>query len=401
MEIIKKYHEQLVLGVALLLFPLFLFNAPGTHDVWMWIGWATPMTELGLIDGYSQSNSFYPPLFFAGMRLLMFAEQVTGIPGFYLFKSSLLICSIATCWLVWRWTQNQIIVLMLYFSLVFSSVYMVYVDAWIAPFLTGALFVLSKKRYRTFSILYCITCLIKWQPIILSPVIGLYILGVGIENHFDRQAWRQLLLRCVGPGLLLAGAVLSIFGFDVIFQKLAAALNEGILSAQALNLGWVMTYSLHIFSPDLYGPLQNNENDMINGLPLLAAIPLKILFIAVLLTTLFYFFKNKKSEQNFLLFLLTVYLSYYALNTGVHENHLFIATLLSLTLAGLNEKYLPTAIIINLMNMINMLMFYPFYEDYTKAGLMVFNLNISLVFSVFNTLFFFYFWMLALKKTDE
>lgn len=393
MEFLKNHHERLVLGIALLLFPLFLFNAPGTHDVLMWFGWSQSIVQHGLLEGYAQSNSFYPPLFFVAMTILMGAAYLTGISGLYIFKISLLACILITCWQVWRWTQNRIVVLMLYFSLVFSCIYMVYMDAWIAPLLAGALYALVKRHYITFSVLYSLACLLKWQPAILAPVIGVYMLGIGMENRFDRKAWCQLLLHCLGPAAVITTAILGLFGFGVVFHKLSEALNEGIFSAQAMNLGWVITYGLHVVSPDIYGPLQHSGNDMINGMPKIPSIFLKIMFASVYIVTLVFFYQRKKSEENFLCCLLTVYFAYYILNTGVHENHLFIGAVLSLILAGHHEKYLPAAIVLNLMNMINMLMFYHFYSDnFFKLGQMTMGLDITLVVSAFNTLFFFYFW---------
>ena len=74
--------EAIFLGLALLLLALFLFNAPGTHDVWMWMGWLAPIEQHGVVEGYRVSDSWYPPLFFVMAGVLGALEAMSGMDSF-------------------------------------------------------------------------------------------------------------------------------------------------------------------------------------------------------------------------------------------------------------------------------------------------------------------------------
>ena len=398
MELLKRHHEKLVTGIALLLLPLMLFNAPGTHDVWMWMGWLAPIEPHGVVEGYRISNSWYPPLFFVLAGSLSPFEHLLGMDGFYVFKLSLLAGSLATCWIAWRWTRNSTTTLMIYLVLVFCCIYMVYVDGWVIPFVLGALYCLVHHDYRRFSVLYALACFIKWQPLILAPALAVYVLRTGLDQKLDRRGWMQLLWQTIAPGALITLAILTVFGFREVMNNLTVALNEGFFSALALNASWIITHVLHTLSPETYGALQHNRNDFIIGDPGWPATTLKVSLLLVFVITLGVFLRRKANAENLLLSLVTVYFAYYILNTGVHENHLFIAAVLALVLAGLHERYLSLALVLNLINIINLLLFYPFYEDVLKRGSLVFHTDIGLVMAVFNTLFFFYFWIRVLRN---
>jgi hypothetical protein len=130
------------------------------------------------------------------------------------------------------------------------------------------------------------------------------------------------------------------------------------LSGTALNLSWVVTYLLHVADPAGYGPLNAGQITIITTENPAIVGPLKLLFAVVFGGVLIWFFTRPKTFTNLLSFATLGYLAYFTFNTGVHENHLFLAVLLLALLAHRHPVYLlPLAVWAAMLN-INMVVFY-------------------------------------------
>jgi hypothetical protein len=86
--------------------------------------------------------------------------------------------------------------------------------------------------------------------------------------------------------------------------------------------------------------------------------PLKLLFAGGFGAILIWFFTRPKTFPNLLLFATLGYLAYFTLNTGVHENHLFLACLLLGLLAHRERTTLPDLAVWAALLNINMVVFY-------------------------------------------
>jgi hypothetical protein len=85
------------------------------------------------------------------------------------------------------------------------------------------------------------------------------------------------------------------------------------------------------------------------------------------------------------------YLSYFIFNIGVHENHLFMATILAVLAAALApDKRWRAVLVIGLSNL-NLIAFYGFTGSPLPFSPVV-GADISIIFSAVNVLLFLFFW---------
>jgi uncharacterized membrane protein YwaF len=70
--------------------------------------------------------------------------------------------------------------------------------------------------------------------------------------------------------------------------------------------------------------------------------------------TIVLLFRREKMFQNVLIFATLGVLSYYMFNVGVHENHLFLATILAALMFWMDHRLRTIAAILMLISNINM-----------------------------------------------
>jgi hypothetical protein len=114
--------------------------------------------------------------------------------------------------------------------------------------------------------------------------------------------------------------------------------------------------------------------------------------------------KEEKTFKNLLLFSIIGHLSYFIFNTGVHENHLFIASALSLILFIIDRKYLPLTITIIIADNLNLFLFFGIDgKDFPFNR--VIGVDITLIFAIIYLSTFLYFFyitiMPVLKKQTQ
>jgi len=107
---------------------------------------------------------------------------------------------------------------------------------------------------------------------------------------------------------------------------------------------------------------------------------------------LFIFYRIKSHFESLLAFMLAGYLLYFTFNTGVHENHLFIAVILSVLLAALNKRYYPISLLIILAFNINLILFYGLNGRMVINRVLFNTLDPTLVFALANTITFTWIW---------
>src|SRR4051794_13437547 len=165
-----NYHEILLLLLATTLALLFL-NAKGTDDVQVWLRWIAEMRAHGVTGGYARvaPDYPYPPLSFVALAAAAKTADWLGITERTAIKLSLLLGLLITSAVFYAITRNGRRTVALQLALIPNSVDLAYLDIYFAPFLLGALWALQRRRWAWFAALYTLTCLIKWQPIILAP----------------------------------------------------------------------------------------------------------------------------------------------------------------------------------------------------------------------------------------
>jgi hypothetical protein len=320
-----------LLGAVALLSVLVLAD-PGSSDVSkFWLPWMAKLSERGLAAGYAANQADYPPLTMVVLTGVSAVARVLDLPPFVALKLSLLSFLLATTGTFWVLSRSAAMAAALQLSLVLNSVALGYLDVYFAPTLLASLWALRARRPVLFATLFAITCLIKWQPLLLAPFAGAHLLG---DDAWRAGRWvdrlRNALMLLVLPAGLVVAVTFSVFGTPILLALVKAGGNY-MLSGEALNLGWIVTHVLHVLDPGRFGPLVGGEATPVQcvracGLVLL---PFKATFLLLYGVVWLAFVRTTRSFEDFAFYALAGYLAYFVADHGVHENHLFLAVLLA------------------------------------------------------------------------
>ena len=275
---------------------------------------------------------------------------------------------------------------LMHLSLTLNVMGLGYIDIYFAPTLILALWALERGRWFWFSLLFTVTCLVKWQPVVLVPFIIAYLLRqIGMRGP-KGAGLKELVIKAVLPCLWIAALVLGVFGFEMV-RTLGRANADERLSGNALNFNWVLTHFYHMSSPERFGPWVGGRSDWISTRQVKIVPLLKLAFVITYATVLFAFLRRGNSFRNLLLFSLTGYLAYFILNTGVHENHLFVACILGVLLCSVDPAFLGVAAAVALAANLNLLIFYGIDGRGLSFDWVV-GVDMALVLSIVNVLLF-------------
>ncbi|MBI5715310.1 MAG: hypothetical protein HZC38_18085 [Chloroflexi bacterium] len=257
------------------------------------------------------------------------------------------------------------------------------------------------------SLWFAIAIFIKWQPLIILPHVVLYVLlrsgAFGERPPRVFADFIHALLMIVAPLLAVFSFLYYIFSSEIVisFYK-ALGSQHPYLSANALNLGWLTSYFLHVYAPNIYGPLRDGGNYIINqSVSQSVFIVHKGFFILFYFFSLFAFLRAKKTFRNLVLFSLLGYLAYFEFNTGVHENHLFLSVLLAgyLLLWGYWKPFSFLAVLSNL----NLFVFYGIDGRGLVFSRLVGGIDITVAFAILSCIGYFVLWTLvpSVLKSEE
>jgi hypothetical protein len=374
-------------------------KSPGTTDVDIWRSWAKNASEYGLVDGFQANHADYPPLASAillgGYRLF---DQM-GLTLFEAIKLTILVFLILTTTLFGAWTRDPVLVLIFYASLLLNSVALGYIDIFFAPSLVLALWMLKEKRWGWFSVFYAVSCLTKWQPILIAPFIAVYILGIQHPREWRSIDLKRIVL-AVFPGLVIFGLILILYQPLPVWQAFQVSLSHEYLSGNALNFNWIITHFLRVFRPEMFGGLIDSiANLIITTDPSITAIP-RGLFYLTYLATLIAFFLREKRFDTLLAFAICGFFAYYTFNPGVHENHLFLVMVLTAALLLIKPSSWRICLALILINNINLFLFYGI-DGTIHFPRPAFGADIALLLSITNVAFFLYVFISTLFSKDR
>jgi len=217
-------------------------------------------------------------------------------------------------------------------------------------------------------------------------VLLIYLLDVQRFNQWKQIPWRRLGLQVVLPVLALLVSMFVTFGISMI-DSFTLALSHETLSGHALNFPWIMTFFLHLINPSEYGGFPDGH------IAILDITSWKILFLPGLLFIVSYvvllinFFRRRRTFEDLLLFAILGVMSYFMFSRGVHENHIYIALLLSILLCWFNRTYLYIMLLFILMTNLNLFIFYGISGEelwFTR----VVGIDLSLPLAILNLVFF-------------
>ena len=382
----KELGALAIVAVAFLA-GLILTQSPGTVDVGTWRSWLNDARAGGLIHGYAANHAEYPPLALAILYGAYELCSLVGLTDFKAIKLSILLFLWLSTFLVWLWTRSVNVTLILYFSLLLNSLALGYLDIYFAPSLILSLWMLKERRLVWFSAFYAVACLTKWQPLLIGPFIAIYLVGIQDDLGQWKKWVRRIGLQALLPAVAVTALTLAVFGAQPVLQAFKAALSHKYLSGNALNLNWIVTYFLHTLRPNEFGGLKNGlatyfltESWKITLIP-------RLLFYSTYSLTLLMFVRREKDFKNLVLFSIIGVLCYYTFNIGVHENHLFLVTVLAVILLWLDASFCSMAVLLILMSNINLFLFYG-TDGILHFERLFLGIDTSLPLAFFNVLYF-------------
>lgn len=331
----------LLLFVLLELAAIFMIPSYGSTDVdQFWLRWINDAEQYGLVRGYEISTLDYPPLSVALLWMFSRAAALIGVSTHAGLKLGLFLFLNITVGLFGLLQRDLRATVLLMAGLIVNSVCLAYVDVLFMPPLLASFWCFSRRRMSLGLFLFTLSCLIKYQPLIIAPFIILHM-------------WRQKRLTPISIALSsLPVLMCAIIYGPTFFVTLARALNHLYLSAYAFNINWALTRIVEIAG------LQGQFTMRYGIVFLSQAISLmtKLLFMS------FYFYLLAVSrEKRFSACLLrssVAYISYFVLCTGVHENHMMLAVLSMAFVAAGDKCRLFDASMVALYSTLNMVYVY-------------------------------------------
>jgi hypothetical protein len=305
----------------------FLFS-PGTEDVDTLSRWTQEITAHGVRGGFAHGLADYPPLTFVFLAAIAQLAQAFGVSWFIVLKSSVLLFLVAISACFYWLTRNLILTAGLELALVLNSVALGYVDVYSGLFVIAALFLLQRGYLSLGLVLFTASCFIKWQPLILAPFVGIYVLAVARGGSGSRGNFWRTITPFAFSAVAVVIPVIAFFG-TTTFDALRRIAGYRYISGNALNLGWIVTWALRVLQPDQYGALNSGQIDLIVAPEELTLWPLRMFFYLSYALILIVFARQKKTFERLITYSMLGFMSYFVFNTGVHENHLFLVSCLA------------------------------------------------------------------------
>jgi hypothetical protein len=365
-------HAAAFLLVTACVLSALLIRAPGTGDVGMFLIWGALGQEHGLVEGYrvmverwsdtilggmrSAGGGESPPLGFVWLYAVCEAADLIGVSHFLALKSALFVFSLASTGMIWLFSRSIALAAGFQGATILSAAGLGYTDVVFAPFLIGALWAIRDDRPVLGFILFLLSILLKWQPLIIAPFLVLYMLKISDLRSMGRALVKPLTWKL---GIILLVVVLcisAVFG-DLPLRAFLLAFHHPYLSGNALNMPWVATFLLH-----LVGSPQSAFTDTVDYvmLPPIRLLPFRLIFFVLFVFILLRFVRTERNFANFLLFSVLGTVTYGVWNSAVHENHWFIALVPAFVLAGEADTHTNRwiAILIAVMLNVNLFVFY-------------------------------------------
>ncbi len=364
-----------LLLAMLFLFSLHLLGGWGTGDVGISLAWMELTHRHGLVEGYAQSiqaypagvlfgiqpengGGEYPPLSYAMLFLARRLGGMLGLSPFISFKLLLLGCHWAVVALFLWLSRDALLTAGFAAATMLDAVTLSYLDVLMVPWLLGAFWALRAGRNLLGVSLVMLAALFKWQPLAIMPFVLIHALGItGVAAGIAALRGR-LLWQIAWVGLVIIGLLALIFG-PWPFIGLRHALSHPYLSANAMNLPWLLVYLFRL----LLEPGFALGSEMSYATPPalhFLFLPVKLVFWAAFAVVVLRAVQAAKTVRNCLLLSVLGFVTYFMLNAGAHENHLYVPVVLAFALAALQPA--PgnrlIALLLAAMLNLNMVFFY-------------------------------------------
>jgi hypothetical protein len=183
--------------------------------------------------------------------------------------------------------------------------------------------------------------------------------GFLLNEAFRYNGWKariRLLGQAAVPFVIVYLITFQVFGFEYLFSSVSGATQQDMLSGNALNLGWVLTFFVTDSPTDMIASGFTYVADAPEWMPIV----LRLLFITTYLFLIVLFVRTSKRFISFLVFSQAGVLVYVLFAAGVHQNHLTLAVPLALILGALVRPLIFESGIVVAMAFFNLVLFYGF-----------------------------------------
>jgi len=320
------------------------------------------LSEAGFVAGYNAGvgHIVQPPLGMVMLCVSYYASPWIGLPvhiwpaaGWTGFSILVWTFFMAGSVLTRRITASPGWAVAFQLAFMLSAIYN-YFDLFGIPFYLLSLHFLAQRRWLGAYFWILVAVLIKWQFLLFVPFIALYALR---DFAGERSlAWkRHAIALAPAAGLLLLIALAVGHGTFLSFVR---GLSHDTLSGYALNTPWLLTWAMHSYWPESYGPLDEGMIHVLRTRDTRVLALVKLLFGSTYLYALWRQFRSPQSVDTMLCSMLAGYLAYFLFNKGVHENHLVPAVVLGGYLAFRQPQWRPAALVVAVAANLNMYFFY-------------------------------------------
>lgn len=355
-----------MVGVALVVLAAavaaLFWRTAGTPDVDIWHDWANLLVLHGPIRGYRVINADYPP----GASLLIWITS-TALPGMAFrpaLKLLLVTFLIATSMLLLGSSRKPMLSAFAYVSLAINALGLMYLDVLVAPFLVGGVWAMRRQRFVLGTGLLSTACLMKWQPAVILPLALIHLLKQ--RDTMSPARWQATVRGTLAVAAGIGGLALFVYGWPVL-DSFYRASRHGALSNFGANGPWLLTWWFERHSPERLA--SGGIVEIVNASRVTLRILSAIMLVAYIAVARRYWNARRRDVTAWLQYSLLAYLVYFTFSAGVHENHLFLASLLATLLAGMSARFWPAAVAFAVLANLNLVLFYG-WSGYTQRSLL-------------------------------
>lgn len=367
----NKTSSLLTIIVLTLLAQFFFWPNFGTLDMSAFVHFAEGVAEFGIRGGYSYYNLYYPPLPtvfiapFVTIGKYLEYETETKILilkiflGFFYYLTAALIGIFAAKKGKTKEGILFAITLFLVNPAIFeTTIILSYLDILMFPSLLLMCWFLGRKKYFLAGIFLSIAFMTKLLPVLLLPLFFAWFVDYASKKPRIKIHVKPALMGALGI-TLMSGIIIWYFGWNQIHTILQVSNDHG----QALSYAYNAPRILREWKND------NTASPFVHDLG-------RVIFFATSTLLLIKFIQNKKTVERFAKTGVGIFLSYSLFFTGVHENHIFPALIMSF-IAYLENKNKSNAQLLLWMTLIsfsNLFIPYGFgyFENFGYTGLFLF-----------------------------
>ena len=340
---------EVALGAfACVLCPLLFFNSPGTEDFAQWLRWLQLIERDGFFAAYHEIIDNNPPLAEGGIWLASALRLISPISEFASIKLVILLAGYLSTAIFWWWRCSgvaSLCVLWVAFGMMWG-----YLDVFFLPPLLLALWLFKRERFASGGVLYAMACFTKWQPLIIGPFLLAY--------AWKRGAGWRFLASLAG----VAAAFYAIFGHALV-PAFLLSFQHNTLSGYALNLPWLVEILLQRHGAAEIPACRAAslwDWHCVTASAWALTWGLKALFVLAYGYVLASFLRRDATFADLVFASLAGVMAYFAFNTGVHENHLFLAAILASIYASEVPRPSIACTLVLVLAIANPLIFYGF-----------------------------------------